>query len=100
MTALIRTIPMGQVKTETAVSNWKSLCKLGGVAALLIVVTALAEMAITFLPGGYTTVETVVDWFTLLHHGRRACEPGLVHAGCPPVLPTGAGRMTRCKLNR
>ena len=53
---------------ETAGFNRAVLCKLGGVAAVLIVLIALAEMAITFLPGGYTTTETVVDWFTLLQN--------------------------------
>jgi hypothetical protein len=32
------------------------------------VLTALFEIIITFLPGGYTTAETVVDWFTLLEN--------------------------------
>lgn len=44
----------------------KSLYKLSGVAALLVLFTALFEILITFLPGGYTTSETVVDWFRLL----------------------------------
>ena len=30
--------------------------------------TALAEILITFLPGGYTTAETVTDWFALLQN--------------------------------
>jgi hypothetical protein len=53
---------------ETAGFNRVVLCKLGSVAALLIVLIALAEMAITFLPGGNTATETVVDWFTLLQN--------------------------------
>lgn len=44
----------------------KSLYRLGGAAALLVVLTALFEIIITFLPGGYRTSETVIDWFTLL----------------------------------
>jgi len=59
---------MNAVNVEAASFNRTGLCKLGGVAAALIVVTALAEMVITFLPGGYTTAETVVDWFTLLQN--------------------------------
>jgi hypothetical protein len=35
-------------------------------AALLVLLTALVEILITFLPGGYTTAETVTDWFALL----------------------------------
>jgi hypothetical protein len=42
------------------------LYRLGGLAALLVVLTALLEIVITFLPGGYTASETVIDWFTLL----------------------------------
>ena len=68
MTEQIRTIPMDQVKTETADSDWNCLCKLGGAAALGIVLTALSEIIITFFPGGYTTTETVIDWLTLLHN--------------------------------
>lgn len=44
----------------------KLLYALGGTAALLVVLTALSEIGITFLPGGYATMETVTDWFTLL----------------------------------
>lgn len=44
----------------------KALYYLGGTAALLIVFTALAEIGITFLPGGYTTASTVLEWFALL----------------------------------
>lgn len=51
---------------ESTSADWKSLYKLGGAAALLIVLTSLIEIIITFLPGGYTTTETVIDWFTLL----------------------------------
>ena len=53
---------------ESTTSDWTNLYKLGGAAALLIVLTALIEILITFLPGGYTTSETVIDWFTLLQN--------------------------------
>jgi hypothetical protein len=49
-------------------SRGQNICHLGGAAALLIVLTALAEILITFLPGGYTTAETVTDWFALLQN--------------------------------
>ena len=53
---------------ESTTSGWTNLYKLGGAAALLIVLTALIEIIITFFPGGYTTSETVIDWFTLLQN--------------------------------
>lgn len=46
----------------------KSLYRVGGAAALLILLTGLAEIAITFFPGGYTVSETVMDWFMLLQN--------------------------------
>jgi hypothetical protein len=52
--------------TEITPSGWRSLYKLGGAAALLTLLTALIEIIITFLPGGYTTTDTVIDWFKLL----------------------------------
>ena len=57
--------------TETAEANWKSLYKVGGAAALLVVLVALIEIIITFLPGGGRTgpdTVTVIDWFTLLQN--------------------------------
>ncbi len=53
---------------ETADQAWRTLYKIGGAAALLIVLTALIEIIITFLPGGYASSETVSDWFTLFHN--------------------------------
>src|SRR5512140_2570807 len=44
------------------------LYRLGGMATLLIVLTALAEIIITFLPGEYASADTVSDWFTLLQN--------------------------------
>ncbi len=49
-------------KTE---SNWSGIYKLGGLAALGAVLTGLLEIAITFMPGGSASQETVVDWFML-----------------------------------
>ena len=46
----------------------RGMSYLGGAAALLVVTTALAEILITFLPGGYTTAGTVVEWFALLQN--------------------------------
>lgn len=56
------------VHGEWAGSGWQTVCYLGAGAALLVVLIALAEILITFLPGGYTTAETVADWFTLLQN--------------------------------
>ena len=50
---------------EIADSNWKSLYKVGAAAALIVVLVALIEIIITFLPGGSTSPETVINWFTL-----------------------------------
>lgn len=64
MTAITSTI---QSKREYRTTEWTGLYKLGAITALLILLTALLEILITFLPGGYTTAKTVVDWFSLLH---------------------------------
>ena len=50
---------------EIADSNRKSLYKVGAAAALIVVLVALIEIIITFFPGGSTSPETVIDWFTL-----------------------------------
>jgi hypothetical protein len=39
--------------------------QIGGVAAIAAVLVGIAEIAITYLPGGYTTQESVLDWFNL-----------------------------------
>src|SRR5574342_200600 len=66
----------------------KPLYRLGGAAALLIVLTALAEIAITFFPGGYTVSETVVDWFTLLQNNWFL---GLRNLGLLNIVMTALG---------
>lgn len=55
---------------ETTDSNWKSLYKAGGAAALIAVLVGLSEIIITFLPGGGISsgIVTVVDWFTLFQN--------------------------------
>ena len=88
MTAQLETVRGDMANTGTVDSNWKSLCKLGGVAALLIVLTALSEIIITFLPGGYTTADTVIDWFALLQNN---CFLGLRNLGLLNIFLTALG---------
>ncbi len=47
-------------------SSLRGLCLAGAAAAVLVVLAALAEILITFLPGGYTSADTVTGWFALL----------------------------------
>jgi len=67
MTSQVQNIRNDATNEVAITSNWNNLYILGGASALLIVLTGLAEIIITFLPGGYSATETVVDWFTLLH---------------------------------
>jgi hypothetical protein len=60
----------------------------GGAAALLVVLTALVEIGLTFLPGGYATTETVTDWFTLLQNDWFM---GLRNLGLLNILMTAFG---------
>ena len=53
---------------EQSGSNIKRVYRMGGIVALLAVVVAFSEAAITFLPGGSEPLETVVDWFTQLQN--------------------------------
>ena len=46
-------------------SRWNTIYKIGGLAAIGAVLVGVAEIAITFLPGGNAPHETVLDWFTL-----------------------------------
>jgi len=53
---------------EITDSSWKSLYKVGGVAALIIVLVTLLDICIIFLPGQEATgpgTLTVIDWFIL-----------------------------------
>lgn len=52
--------------SEAGEVNRNALYKIGGAAAVLTVLIGLLEILITFLPGGYTSTETVIDWFMLL----------------------------------
>jgi hypothetical protein len=50
---------------ENAHSHWCPIYKISGMAAIGAVIVGIAEIIITFLPGGNTTQETVIDWFQL-----------------------------------
>jgi hypothetical protein len=68
---MVRTIPIPHTNEVTAVNmdaGMTRLYKLGSLAALLIVFTALLEIILTFLPGGYASADTVTDWFTLFQN--------------------------------
>jgi hypothetical protein len=56
--------PMSQMSLRNA--NWNTIYKLGGAAALCAVLVGVIEIAITFLPGGNTSQETILEWFLLL----------------------------------
>jgi len=51
-------------------NHQRALYVIGGVAALLTVLNGLAEIGITFLPGGGMSGDssTAVDWFTLFRN--------------------------------
>ena len=68
MTTQLQAIKMDETNTETTNPAWKSLYRVGGVAALGTVLVGLVEIGITFLPGGNTPYETVFDWFTLFQN--------------------------------
>jgi len=48
--------------------KWSIIYKLGGAAAIGAVLVGILEIAITFLPGGNATQETVLEWFLLFEN--------------------------------
>ncbi len=46
-------------------TNWNTIYRLGGAAAMGAVLVGVVEILITFLPGGNASQETVLDWFLL-----------------------------------
>lgn len=68
--------------------NWQALYRLGGAAALAIVVTGMAEIAITFLPGGEAPTKTVLDWFQLY---QTYAFMGLRNMGLLNIIMTTLG---------
>lgn len=57
---------------ERTDSDWRVLYLVGAAAALVTVLTGIAEIAITFFPGGgmSSSPATAVDWFTLFQRSR------------------------------
>src|SRR3989304_1911321 len=84
----MKTMTNQVINANTTNSAWKPLYKAGGVVALLIVLTALIEIVITFLPGGYVSSETVIDWFTLFQDNWFL---GLRNLGLLNIVMTALG---------
>ncbi|MDF2841171.1 MAG: conserved rane protein of unknown function [Clostridia bacterium] len=55
--------PSAMVSTK---SNFQAICRLGGITAILTVLTAFIEVVVTFLPGGSVVPQTVIEWYMLL----------------------------------
>lgn len=77
--------------SEIGSSAWKGIYKLGGLAAAGAVLFGLLEIAITFLPGGNTSQETVLDWFMLLQDNWFM---GLRNLGLLNILVNSLGILT------
>ena len=62
-------------------SNWKSLYKISGAAALIVVLAALIDIISTLLPEGYPITESVVEWFMLVlaENGHLFSFQGFLH---------------------
>lgn len=70
MTTQMQAIKAIENNFDKSAPNWKTLYRVGGMAALGTVLVGLVEMDITFLPGGNTVKKTVFDWFTLFQNNR------------------------------
>jgi len=87
---------MSSIKSEQVMQagngegNWGSIYKLGGAAALGAVLVGLAEIGITFLPGGGMSAgaETVLDWFALF---QKNWFLGLRNLGLLNIFITALG---------
>jgi len=67
MAETITRIRINESTSEKTDSNWTSLYKLGGTAALLSILVILTDIALTFFPAGAEPPGkmTAVDWFQL-----------------------------------
>jgi hypothetical protein len=63
---------MSEDLSESMDSGWTGIYKVGALAALVTLLTGIAEIAITYLPGGgmSSTPATAVDWLTLFQSSR------------------------------
>ena len=86
---------MKNLKAYPANESWKSLYKIGGIAALLAVFLGIIEIAITFLPGGNVLPETVIDWFLLFQENWFL---SLRHLGLLNILVIALGLLTSYAL--
>lgn len=68
MTTQLQAIKMDETYIESTNHTWRTLCKVGGMAALGTMLVGLVEIGITFLPGGNTPYKTVFDWFALFQN--------------------------------
>ena len=77
-------------ETRSIDDSWENVYKLGGAAALGAVLVGLAEIAITFLPGGGMSegAETVLDWFALFQENWFL---GLRNLGLLNIVITALG---------
>jgi hypothetical protein len=57
-------------KLENENKMWNNIYKIGGAAALSLVLVGVIEIIINFLPGSAAPLETVPDWFMLLQENR------------------------------
>ena len=59
---------MNELTFETGESAWKGLCKIGGVAALILIVYSIVTMIVLIILGGQPS--TAEETFTLLQNNR------------------------------
>jgi hypothetical protein len=85
MTAIPSNVPWSK---ENQTSDQARQYRLGAVSALLVLCTALLEIVITFLPGGYASANSVLEWFTLLHNNWFL---GLRNLGLLNIVMTALG---------
>lgn len=88
MTTQIQAIQQQATGIQAKPSGRQTIYLVGAAAALLVVLTALSEILITFLPGGYATADTVTGWFALLQANPFL---GLRNLGLLNIIMTALG---------